>query len=246
MQPGPADRDVDLAGLLAVAGVQVLLVEVEQAEEIDEVRLHEAQAAQVGELGSRSAACRSAAPRGSLPDAAAGPRPRCGTEAVLDLRAREVMQHHLHHGELVQVGVQQRLDDHAAGIVTSARCAAVIPCMQPESWRCSSGSGPCPHSRPLQHRARRRRAHRRTRRRAARAGAARKRAQRACRLARQAALPPRFALSHSGERLLRMEAQRLVKPTLLRPSQQPASLHFRWTVGRRTASLSSRRKPTAT
>ena len=31
------------------------------------------------------------------------------------------MQHHLHHGELVQVGVEQRLDDHAAGIVTFAR-----------------------------------------------------------------------------------------------------------------------------
>ena len=40
-------------------------------------------------------------------------------ELVLDLRAGEVMQHHLHHGELVQVGVEQRLDDHAARIVTS-------------------------------------------------------------------------------------------------------------------------------
>jgi hypothetical protein len=28
-------------------------------------------------------------------------------EAVLDVRAREVMQHHLHHRELVQVGVEK-------------------------------------------------------------------------------------------------------------------------------------------
>ena len=33
-------------------------------------------------------------------------------EAVLDLRAREMVQHDLHHRELVQVGIEQRLDDH--------------------------------------------------------------------------------------------------------------------------------------
>jgi hypothetical protein len=47
---GPADGDVDLTGLLAVARAQVLLVELEQAQEVDEVGLHEAQAAQVAEL----------------------------------------------------------------------------------------------------------------------------------------------------------------------------------------------------
>ena len=34
-------------------------------------------------------------------------------EAVLDLRGGKMMQHDLHHRELVQVGVEQRLDDHA-------------------------------------------------------------------------------------------------------------------------------------
>jgi hypothetical protein len=38
---------------------------------------------------------------------------RAALELVFDLRAREVMQHHLHHRELVEVGVEQRLDDHA-------------------------------------------------------------------------------------------------------------------------------------
>ena len=51
-------------------------------------------------------------------------------ELVLDLRAGEVVQHDLHHGELVQVGVEQRLDDHAAQIVSFTACAAVTPCMQ--------------------------------------------------------------------------------------------------------------------
>jgi hypothetical protein len=51
-------------------------------------------------------------------------------EAVFDLRPREVVQHDLHHRELVQVGVEQRLDDHPKRIVTVAvilfACAAVL------------------------------------------------------------------------------------------------------------------------
>jgi hypothetical protein len=37
-----------------------------------------------------------------------------------------VMQDHLHHRELVEVGVEQRLDDHARPIVPSASCAAAM------------------------------------------------------------------------------------------------------------------------
>ena len=33
-------------------------------------------------------------------------------ELVRDLRARKLMQHRLHHGELVEVGVEQAGDDH--------------------------------------------------------------------------------------------------------------------------------------
>jgi hypothetical protein len=33
-------------------------------------------------------------------------------EAVFDLGGRVLVQHHLHHRELVQIGVEQRIDDH--------------------------------------------------------------------------------------------------------------------------------------
>ncbi len=45
-------------------------------------------------------------------------------EAVLDLRARKMMQHDLHHRELVEVGVEQRLDDHRAVARGGGRCGA--------------------------------------------------------------------------------------------------------------------------
>ena len=34
-------------------------------------------------------------------------------EPILDLRPRKVMQHDLHHRELVEVGIEQRRNDHA-------------------------------------------------------------------------------------------------------------------------------------
>ena len=40
------------------------------------------------------------------------PAIRAALEAVLDLRLGEVMLHDLHHRELVQVGVEQRRNDH--------------------------------------------------------------------------------------------------------------------------------------
>jgi hypothetical protein len=49
VQPGPVDRDVDLAGGQRGDG-DVFLVEPEQAEEIDEIALDETQRAQVGQL----------------------------------------------------------------------------------------------------------------------------------------------------------------------------------------------------
>jgi hypothetical protein len=44
------------------------------------------------------------------------------------------VQHDLHHGELVQVGVQQRLDDHAGRIVTLGACAAVTRFTATPMW----------------------------------------------------------------------------------------------------------------
>ena len=31
---------------------------------------------------------------------------------ILDLRRRKMMQHHLHHAEFIQVGIEQRSNDH--------------------------------------------------------------------------------------------------------------------------------------
>ena len=88
------------------------------AEEVDEIRLHEAQAAQVREL--LLAEAQRVQRRDLATDLAdVGPQVDAlgaAAEAVLDLRAREMVQHDLHHGELVQVGVEQGLDDHARGL----------------------------------------------------------------------------------------------------------------------------------
>src|SRR5438132_813699 len=135
---------------LSRAEAQVLLVELEQAQEIDEVRLHEAQAAQVRELFfaepervERRELRADRVEMGTQVDAlGAAPEP------VLDLRAGKVVQHDLHHGELVQVGVQQRLDDHACRIVTLGACAAVTRFIATLTWwRSSSTLPPPPKSR---------------------------------------------------------------------------------------------------
>ena len=57
------------------------------------------------------------------------------------------MQDDLHHGELVEVGIEQRLDDHRRGIVRSRSCAAVTRSTPiRRSWRCNSGSRSRPNS----------------------------------------------------------------------------------------------------
>ena len=47
---------------------------------------------------------------------------------IFHLRTRKLMQHHLHHGELVQVGVEQTGDDH--GVLSlaaeAARCCGAV------------------------------------------------------------------------------------------------------------------------
>src|SRR5205807_10392131 len=93
-------------------------VELQQRQEVDEVGLHEAQAPQVQQLRVAKA---QAAERADLVADLVEVRPEvhalgAALELVLDLRAGKVMQHDLHHGELAEVGGQQRLDDHPARI----------------------------------------------------------------------------------------------------------------------------------
>jgi len=97
--------------------MSIALVELEQAQQVDEIALQEAPAAQVIELVLREA---QPAKRTDLVTDLVHVRREieagiAALEAVFDLRARKVMQHHLHHGELVEVGVEQRMDDHAGG-----------------------------------------------------------------------------------------------------------------------------------
>ena len=121
----------------------------EQPEQVDEVALEEAPRAQVAELAAREAQL--AERRNLALDLADVGRQvdarRAALEAVFDLGPREVMQHDLHHRELVEVGVEQRLDDHARwreggrrGCHVTRRCRA-----RPASAGAGTGlRGVCP------------------------------------------------------------------------------------------------------
>src|ERR1700720_803281 len=85
------------------------------AEQVDEVALEKAPAAQILELAPSKA---QAAKAGDLALDLGDVRCqvdvwRAALEAVLDLRFRKMMQHDLHHGELVQISVEQRINNHA-------------------------------------------------------------------------------------------------------------------------------------
>src|SRR5438132_8768338 len=86
-----------------------------QAEQIDEVALEKAPATQILELAPSKA---QAAKAGDLALDLGDVRCqvdawRAALEPVLDLRFRKMMQHDLHHGELVQIRVEQRVNDHS-------------------------------------------------------------------------------------------------------------------------------------
>ncbi|MNY31556.1 hypothetical protein D3C86_1657230 [compost metagenome] len=108
MEPRAADRDVDLtATLLGRRDRDVLLAQVEQSQEIDEIALDEAHAAQVVEFFLGEAELAEVGHFGAnLVDIRGQVDARIAAlEPVLDLSLREAVQHHLHHCELVQVGV---------------------------------------------------------------------------------------------------------------------------------------------
>ena len=111
----------DFPGPLFVA---VPPVEVEQAEEVDEVRLDEAQPVQPVEFVGCEA--QRAQPVDRLGNRVDMPRQvdarRAAAETVTRVRRRVLVQHRLHHRELVQVGVEQRADH----VVPARRAAASI------------------------------------------------------------------------------------------------------------------------
>ena len=123
MQPGAFDDDVDAAGhLIAFHHLDVLALEVKKAQEFDEVALDEAQRGQIRELllAHRE--------RAQMVDLGLNVR-HIGTqinalgaapEAVAHVGVGELMQHALHHRELIKVGVKQRFDDHGQTVLRAS------------------------------------------------------------------------------------------------------------------------------
>ena len=117
VQPRALDRHLDLARS-GGRDRHIFFIEPEDAQKIDEVALDEAHGFQVGQLGILKAqAAQSADFFANFVHigrqlANAGSTRVAALEFVLHLGTRKVVQHHLHHGELVQVGIEQAGDDH--------------------------------------------------------------------------------------------------------------------------------------
>ena len=129
VQPRPLNHDLQLARGQR-RDRDVFLVELEQAQKVHKVAFDKAQRTQVGQfLILKTQAAETA---NFLPDVIGmGRQVHPGVaalEAVLHLGARKLVQHHLHHGELVQVGVQKAGDDH--GVTGGAAAAPFLLCFQ--------------------------------------------------------------------------------------------------------------------
>ncbi len=148
VQPGALNGDVDLAAFACSrvgsgCGADALAVEAEQRKEIDKIALDETQAAQVVEfVGFELQGAEGvefgvdlAQPRHQIDPG------RAAFEAVLHLRAGKVMQHHLHHGELVEVGVEQGFDDHGLDKLRRWRDSALAQSRRSTArsrWSCAA------------------------------------------------------------------------------------------------------------
>ncbi len=140
VQPRAGDVQLDLAGHGGRgAQVDVLAVQVEQAEEIGEIRLHEAQLAHVVHLvGGEAQAAQVVDLSVDLVQAAGQvDARRAALEAVLDDGPGVLVQHRLHHRELVEVGIEQGLDDHGRIMRRPPR-----PATGPPPWRPQATGAP--------------------------------------------------------------------------------------------------------
>ena len=110
MEPGAAQVHHQLAVL--VAHLQITQIETEQTEEADEVGLHVGDALEVGQLlGCHLQLGKRLDLLADLVEVGRQVLTGAAAECPLHLRVRIVMQHRLHHGELVEIGIQQALDD---------------------------------------------------------------------------------------------------------------------------------------
>ena len=129
MKPRSFDADVDPAGkVVARLDRDVLALEMEKAQELDEVGLHEAKSREVGEFllpevetAERIDFRLKFGKEGTQIDAG-----RSALEAVGHFGRRELMQHALLHRELVEIRVEQGLNDHGPPLLSIFQAAAAV------------------------------------------------------------------------------------------------------------------------
>ena len=117
VQPRPLDHHLNLARRQGL-DADILFVELEDAQKIDKVALDESHGLQIAQFGILE--LQAAQPANFLAYlvhverqvASAGRAGVAALELVFDLGSGKLVQHHLHHGELVQVGVEQAGNDH--------------------------------------------------------------------------------------------------------------------------------------
>ena len=112
VQPRALDRHLDLArGQCSDA--YILFIELEDSQKINEVSLDKAHGLEVSQLCVLKPQIAQAANLfANLVDVRRKLSLVAALETVFNLGARKLMQHHLHHGEFVQVGVEQACNDH--------------------------------------------------------------------------------------------------------------------------------------
>ncbi|MNM96011.1 hypothetical protein D3C81_1084750 [compost metagenome] len=110
MQPGPAQADAQF--IVLDAGAHIAQVEAEQPEKAQEVRLHETDVFKKDELGVAQAQFAQLLDLlANLGQVRAQVFAIAATKLPLHFHVRVVVQHRLHHGQLIEIGIQQVLHD---------------------------------------------------------------------------------------------------------------------------------------
>ncbi|MNF67244.1 hypothetical protein D3C84_490500 [compost metagenome] len=133
MQPWPAQADKQFAVL--DTGVEVAQVEAKEPEKAQEVRLEEADALQEAQLiGTQAQLGQAFDLKTDLRQIGAQVLAVAAAKFPFDFHVGVVVQHRLHHGQLVEVGVEQVLHD-AIGKHTLAHNGNLRRCSGIDQWR---------------------------------------------------------------------------------------------------------------
>ncbi len=115
MQPRPFDHDIDFA---IIRGrrlhADIFLLQMKQAQEFDEIALHETQTAEISQfLLLETQTAQAGDFVADFIDVGPQVDPFIAAfVAILHFGSRKMMQYHLHHREFIQVCVKQRSNDH--------------------------------------------------------------------------------------------------------------------------------------